>query len=298
MKTKTFYPITCLGLGILLCAQVVVAQSAKPAKKGKPEQATRVICIVNSDTVITEGDASSYRWESKSGGGNQEKVVIITTDGDLPPDVAIMQMDMDDQAVQPGKGEKMIVTKHVVAEGQPNGKARVHTIKVMNGDTVTNEISEERIEGFQLDGEVPGEVIIHRIGKAEGDQAVTVDVKDLGNGVQVVRVYARTLRIEAIDGEEASKLGMGESKGLQLKDLSYSPNPNQGRFTLSFRIKEQGAVGVRIHSLDGRELYREDLPAGSKQYSRDIDLGDVPAGVYLLEVQQGSQKAVRRIVVE
>lgn len=294
MKT-TILTIPFICLALLFGNGDAQAQSAKPAPKGSTTTQTRVICIVNSDTVINEGDASSYRWESKSGSGKgHENMVIITTEGDMPADAMVMQLD--EQAGPGGKGEKVIVTKGVVANGKP-GMARVHTIKVVNGDTITDEISEQAIEAFEFTPQdAPDEVVLQKLHPHDGDQ-VTVDIKDLGDGKQVVIVRARKVRIEAMEPEAAEQVS-GHAKSLQLKDLSYAPNPNQGRFTLSFRLKEQGPVSVRIHSIDGRALYHEELPAGAKQYSQEIDLGDVPAGVYLLEVQQGSQKAVRRIVVE
>lgn len=292
MKTK----LLTILIALAFAGSTAYGQSAKPAKTSKSSKTeqTRVICIVNSDTVITEGDSQGYRWESKSDGQDDGEKVIIIRSGDAPDDIMTVNVIGPD-GMKPGKGEKVIVTKEVIADGQSGGKARVHTIKVVNGDTVTNEISEEAIEGFRMEGCNPQEFHLRQLNDGDG-QNVTVDVKDLGDGKQMVIVRARKVRIEALEDAEAKELG--DSKGLQLKDLSYAPNPNQGRFTLSFRIKEHGPASVRIHSLDGRELFREDLAADTKQYSREIDLGDVPAGVYLLEVQQGSQKAVRRIVVE
>lgn len=295
MKT-TILTIPFICLAFLLGSGDAKAQSAKPAKKGSTTEQTRVICIVNSDTVITEGDASSYRWESKSGSGqgDADKVIIIQS-GDAPDDIVTVNVH-GPEGVPVGKGASRIVTKEVIADGQNGGKARVHTLEIVNCDTVTNTYTEEPIEGFRTEGCNPQMFHIQKMGDGD-NQNVTVDVKDLGDGKQMVVVRARKVRIEAMEPEAAEQVS-GNAKSLQLKDLSYAPNPNQGRFTLSFRTKEQGPVSLRIHSIDGRELYREDLPAGAKQYSKEIDLGDVPAGVYLLEVQQGGQKAVRRIVVE
>lgn len=287
-------------IGFLLLTSAVFGQAPKADKAAKADkktksETTRVICIVNSDTVISEGDAQSYRWDSKSGGKGDANVVIIQTDGDPQDGQVIVNVTGEDDPALP-QGATVVVTKEITGGG-PGEEPHVRMIKIINGDTVINEVGGSELARKMPPADMPEELIIHRLEEG-GAQNVTVDVKDLGDGKQMVIVRARKVRIEQLDEAASKELGVDAAQGLQLKDLSYAPNPNQGRFTLSFRTKEQGAIGVRIHSIDGRELYREDLPAGGKQYSREIDLGDVPAGVYLLEVQQGGQKAVRRIVVE
>jgi Secretion system C-terminal sorting domain len=297
MKT-TLLSIPLIGFLLLTSAafgQAPKADKAAKADKKTKTETTRVICIVNSDTVISEGDAQSYRWESKSDGKGDANVVIIQTDGEPQDGQVIVHVKGEDDGAHP-KGATVVINKEITGGG-PGEEPHVRMIKIINGDTVTNEVGGSELSRMMSPADMPQEVILHRLEEG-GAQNVTVDVKDLGDGKQMVIVRARKVRIEQLDEAASKELGVDAAKGLQLKDLSYAPNPNQGRFTLSFRTKEQGAIGVRIHSIDGRELYREDLPAGGKQYSREIDLGEVPAGVYLLEVQQGGQKTVRRIVVE
>ena len=274
----------------------LVAGSGVSVMGQAPEQ-KRVVCIVNSDTVIATRMEGT--WTEAEAGADGEKrevrrVMIVTGDGDevreLGPEDAVVMEDL-----KGGKEERVVVKKMVVANG--DGPAQVHTIKVVNGDTVMDEVHEESLEELRK-GE-KGQVFIHRMegnGSMDGGH-VDVQVKSDGAGGQIIVVKVKSVKIEEVKGDEA--MAPAKASQLNLKDLEHFPNPNQGKFTLRFGVRKKDApVNVQIHGMDGRVIYTDALAAGVTRYAREIDLGDVAAGVYLLVVEQGGQKAVRRIVVE
>jgi subtilisin-like proprotein convertase family protein len=82
----------------------------------------------------------------------------------------------------------------------------------------------------------------------------------------------------------------------QAMNLSLYPNPNNGAFHLQFDNAGGGDVKVSVHDILGRELLvRNFHDAGI--FSEDLQLQNAAAGTYLVTVQSGSRKEVRKIIV-
>jgi hypothetical protein len=82
-----------------------------------------------------------------------------------------------------------------------------------------------------------------------------------------------------------------------LTNFSLYPNPNKGSFTVQFDSKSNADVAITVHDISGRTIL-------SKKYnntgliSQNVSLDNVQTGVYLVTVQDGDGKVVKRIVVE
>ena len=51
---------------------------------------------------------------------------------------------------------------------------------------------------------------------------------------------------------------------------------------------------VRVYNLLGREVYSDDVHAG-QDFRGTISIGEMPRGVYMLEITNGQQKLTRRL---
>jgi len=80
------------------------------------------------------------------------------------------------------------------------------------------------------------------------------------------------------------------------KTLLY-PNPNDGNFILQQMIADNKLVDVEIWDVVGRSIYKEE-----QQFVTDkiqLQMGKVPAGIYMLEVMDNSYRKFRfKFVVE
>lgn len=82
-----------------------------------------------------------------------------------------------------------------------------------------------------------------------------------------------------------------------LNNFKLFPNPNNGNFTIQFNSDSRNQVKIIVHDLRGREIY-------SKSYTNDglfnenLQLSNVQSGVYLVTVQDGDRKEVKKIVLE
>ncbi|MCO6489604.1 MAG: T9SS type A sorting domain-containing protein [Phaeodactylibacter sp.] len=83
-----------------------------------------------------------------------------------------------------------------------------------------------------------------------------------------------------------------------LEELSLFPNPNSGAFTV--RLQGQPADVLRLNLLNvvGQSVFGMEDSFHAGYWQQRLELGQLPAGVYVLEVMAGESRAYRRVVVE
>jgi subtilisin-like proprotein convertase family protein len=82
-----------------------------------------------------------------------------------------------------------------------------------------------------------------------------------------------------------------------LAEFSLYPNPNKGNFTVKFNSTSNNDIAISVHDLRGRTILSNKYN-NTGLFSQNLQLDNVQAGVYLVTVQDGDQKVVKRIVVE
>ena len=87
------------------------------------------------------------------------------------------------------------------------------------------------------------------------------------------------------------------SDSFGLENFTLYPNPNNGNFTIQFNSNSGNEIKINVHDIRGREIY-------SKSYTNDglfnenLQLSNAQSGIYLVTVQDGSRKEVKKIVIE
>lgn len=92
--------------------------------------------------------------------------------------------------------------------------------------------------------------------------------------------------------------GVHEQAG-NIAQLNVSPNPTSGVVNVSFDLTESAPVRLEVRDLMGRlQLLGldETRPAGTQQ--AQLNLGHLPAGMYLLEIESGTARMTRKLMVE
>ncbi|MEP7234997.1 MAG: aryl-sulfate sulfotransferase, partial [Ignavibacteriota bacterium] len=80
---------------------------------------------------------------------------------------------------------------------------------------------------------------------------------------------------------------------------SIYPNPVHSKTTINFSSEEFGVVHIVVSNLLGnRVLELNEKIEGPGSYAVDLELKDLPVGVYLCEVSQGSNKSSKMISIE
>ncbi|MCX6223701.1 MAG: T9SS type A sorting domain-containing protein, partial [Bacteroidia bacterium] len=71
-------------------------------------------------------------------------------------------------------------------------------------------------------------------------------------------------------------------------DIQVYPNPTQGQITISGLLQP---AELKLYSIQGKLLKTDN------QVVNTLDISDLPAGVYILNLFTGNESVVRRIVI-
>jgi hypothetical protein len=88
---------------------------------------------------------------------------------------------------------------------------------------------------------------------------------------------------------------MANSAGYE--EIELYPNPFTEHINLSYKLVNNARVGIQITDLSGNEMYY--LPQGLQPagfHSCNLELKDLPAGIYIAVIQTGNKRQYKRIV--
>jgi hypothetical protein len=73
--------------------------------------------------------------------------------------------------------------------------------------------------------------------------------------------------------------------GVSINNLDVYPNPSRDQFNISFSSEKVQDLSIRILSVVGAEVYREDKQQFVGEYTKQISLSDYRKGIYFLEIE-------------
>jgi subtilisin-like proprotein convertase family protein len=82
-----------------------------------------------------------------------------------------------------------------------------------------------------------------------------------------------------------------------IEGFSLYPNPNNGTFNIQFTSSTSNEVKVNVHDMRGREIYNKSFQ-NNGLFNESLQLNNVQSGIYLVTVQDGARKEMKKIVVE
>lgn len=82
-----------------------------------------------------------------------------------------------------------------------------------------------------------------------------------------------------------------------LDGFTLYPNPNNGNFTVSFSSATANDINIAVYDMRGRQILSNNY-ANTGTFSGDINLQGIQSGIYLVSVQDGNRKEVKKIVVQ
>jgi hypothetical protein len=154
-----------------------------------------------------------------------------------------------------------------------------------------------------LTDDTTGSHTLYRIDQ-DGNQ---VEVKDFRSGFarHPVAIFFVRAKVEDITAEEKQQLKatgtpveMKSKEELKVEEINYYPNPNNGRFDISFTLKNKGTTVVRILDSKGNEVFVDTVEKLSGEYSRQIDISPFGPGLYYLQVAQNGRYHTKKLLVQ
>jgi hypothetical protein len=83
----------------------------------------------------------------------------------------------------------------------------------------------------------------------------------------------------------------------QFQNFALYPNPNKGNFTVQFNSNSTNDVSILVHDISGRSIFEKKY-TNTGLFSQNLQLDNVQSGVYLVTVQDGDTKVVKRIIIQ
>jgi hypothetical protein len=87
------------------------------------------------------------------------------------------------------------------------------------------------------------------------------------------------------------------SESYEISDLVLYPNPNNGNFNIQFTSNSSNEINVGVHDMRGREIFAKKY-SNNGLFNENLQLNNAQSGIYLVTIQDGSRKEVKKIVIE
>jgi hypothetical protein len=83
-----------------------------------------------------------------------------------------------------------------------------------------------------------------------------------------------------------------------LEDISATvyPNPNNGKFTINFNNNFIGEITININSAAGVKLKTIKLNKSTSEMSYNVDMGNMPKGIYFIDLHTIAYKVVKKVI--
>ncbi|NHN27353.1 T9SS type A sorting domain-containing protein [Flavobacterium jejuense] len=82
-----------------------------------------------------------------------------------------------------------------------------------------------------------------------------------------------------------------------IDDLVLYPNPNNGSFNIRFTSNTASKIKVVVNDIRGRQVFNKNYE-NSGLFDQNLQLNNVQSGIYLVTVEDGLRKEVKKIIVE
>jgi len=84
---------------------------------------------------------------------------------------------------------------------------------------------------------------------------------------------------------------------IDIDNLTVFPNPSRGMFTIKFMTALSNDIKISVYDIQGRNIYTNNYKT-TGNFNQNINLNNVQAGLYLLEVNDGFRKTTKKIIIK
>ena len=118
------------------------------------------------------------------------------------------------------------------------------------------------------------------------------DAKFMFSAGQVVRMRAY---YNTVSSQYATNVLSNQE--FEFKDFALYPNPNNGSFKISFKPEKNDDIVIKILDISGRSIYNKTFQ-NSGLFEQELQLNTISSGIYFVNIENGENKMVKRIVVK
>ena len=174
-----------------------------------------------------------------------------------------------------------------------NGKFFFNGEEVMDVDSLRKALKDQfGVFDFSFDfgddwgDDIPG-VWKYNFGNGQGDDDADVKV-----------ITRAKVMIRSASDEDKKVVGTEEMESLDLRDISFYPNPSDGRFDVELDSRSDAPVQVIVVDDEGNEVYNRVGKPSDGQYKFNVDLSHEGKGLYIMKLVQNNKALTKRLVIE
>ena len=159
--------------------------------------------------------------------------------------------------------------------------------------------SEVNNEGFDIERSTDG-VRFEKIGFVKGN-GTTVEVKKYSFTDKKVTANLTYYRLKQVDTDgrfEYSKVISALRKSDKFNAISTSPNPTNDMLNIVVETKNEDDLEINLLDVFGKIIQQQKTTVQQGLNNKSLDLQDLPSGIYFLQLQQGTERIIRRIIKE
>jgi predicted outer membrane repeat protein len=329
----TYWVQVVSQLGCAGSDSVVVSSFATPNPDLRSESGNLVVCLNDTLRLLVDPIFSSYQWSTGdtgpftdiTTGGNYSVIVEDANGCTLLETIAVQFAPFPgpNPSIQPSGTIGMCENTTISLDAGPGYYAYlwntaqttqvitafvpgIYNVQVWNGFgchgtspdvtvvTVPSPYPDINRNGDTLYTTTIGTTYQWYIGSAPILGANSAQYVASINGVYTVRVYYAS-GCDEISAPLSFAVGMPDEL-TTLEAIEVYPNPSDGRLQLRTGSPIRKSLTLRVTDLFGRSVYAEGLK--HLYQAHDLDLSDLAAGVYLLEIRGTDYAIVRRLVIE
>lgn len=188
----------------------------------------------------------------------------------------------------------------------PNGIRSIVVHKSRGAISIDSLLSpgENEIQLKVIKDDKTGEQKVYRVGANGKEEEVKAAYLKLDHGNARIMILMKAT-VEDIKPEDkqvlkeaGARVEMKKKEALEVEEISFYPNPNNGRFNLNFSLADSGTTRVSVMDSKGEEVFVDTIEKLSGAYNRQIDLTPFGRGIYYLQIAQGKRFYTKKILVQ
>ncbi|MCX2744387.1 T9SS type A sorting domain-containing protein [Mangrovivirga sp. M17] len=227
---------------------------------------------------------SSYSW--KDGSGNEVSTVssyLVTVPGTYTLDMISAKGCNESATFTIVENNDLLQTEFLMST-EVNA---MDTVLMIDLTTPEPDSIEWDLQGFGT--------LLHNgqyYAEAQYEQAGTYPVKLTAHYFECAGTRSKNITVLEVQNPEGGRVDNVDF----ISDFTVYPNPSDGELTVQFTSAEEVAPEIKIHDSQGQVLYEVTGSVGT-EHSIDMNLFNLPAGMYYLRVYLGGESTARQLII-